>query len=213
MMKFNTKQQVLDIISQRTKTEDLKNYGYFSAMNLSKELGLSRNVISQYLNEYHNNGIFVKLNTRPVSFYSKKDLCKNYNYIDNTYESFKNLQEAITKANSRSTAFDKLIGNKGSLQLVVQQCKSSVTYPKGGLPMLLLGPTGVGKSFLAQMMFEYGLEKNIFNKNSRFIIVNCSEYSNNPELFLTNLFGSKKGAYTGADKNSEDCPGAEKGEA
>ena len=35
------------------------------------------------------------------------------------------------------------------------------------------------------------------------IAVNCSEYANNPELLTDNLFGHVKGAYTGADDETE----------
>ena len=35
-----------------------------------------------------------------------------------------------------------------------------------------------------------------------FVQVNCSEYANNPELLTANLFGYKKGAFTGADSDN-----------
>lgn len=45
------------------------------------------------------------------------------------------------------------------------------------------------------------MEKGILDKKGSFVTVNCAEYANNPELFLTNLFGYKKGSYTGAEKD------------
>ena len=39
----------------------------------------------------------------------------------------------------------------------------------------------------------------IKSKDSPFISFNCADYANNPQLLLGQLFGVKKGAYTGAD--------------
>ncbi|MCB7254118.1 sigma-54 factor interaction domain-containing protein, partial [Longicatena sp. 210702-DFI.1.199] len=39
-------------------------------------------------------------------------------------------------------------------------------------------------------------------EDRKFLIVNCSEYANNPELLTANLFGHKKGAFTGADRDN-----------
>lgn len=87
--------------------------------------------------------------------------------------------------------------------MAVNQCKATISYPPNGLPVLLYGPTGTGKSLMAQLMYEYGVNHKLIESNKKFIIVNCSEYANNPELLLANLFGHKKGAYTGADKDNK----------
>ena len=67
------------------------------------------------------------------------------------------------------------------------------------MPILLQGASGTGKSYIAQLIYQYAYctEK----IKGKFMTINCAEYSNNPELFLTNVFGYKKGAYTGADKD------------
>ena len=48
------------------------------------------------------------------------------------------------------------------------------------------------------------MEKNngIFSEKAKFVHVNCSEYANNPELITANLFGYKRGAFTGADNDN-----------
>ncbi len=202
-MEKDLKSQILESIIESSKSVDWNNTENFTASCLAEKLSASRNVVSQYLNEYVNDKLMVKVNTRPVLFFSKASLCNECDSLKDSYDSLDDLKSAVSKNSNRSISFTKLIGHQGSLNSIIQHCKSAITYPGSGLPILLLGNTGVGKSLIAQTMYEYGCEKNVFSESSRFITVNCSEYANNPEFFLTNLFGCKKGAYTGADKDRE----------
>lgn len=45
---------------------------------------------------------------------------------------------------------------------------------------------------MAQLMYEYALNHQLIEADKKFLIVNCSEYANNPELLTANLFGHKK---------------------
>ena len=56
---------------------------------------------------------------------------------------------------------------------------------------------------IASCMEKYARHQKIITPQARMISVNCSEYANNPELLSDNLFGHVKGAYTGADEESE----------
>lgn len=60
-------------------------------------------------------------------------------------------------------------------------------YPDNGLPIMIYGPTGTGKTLLANTMYDYALHQGVIESNSRFVSVNCSEYANNPELLTSNL--------------------------
>ena len=51
-------------------------------------------------------------------------------------------------------------------------------------------------------MHEYAVNNKIIDKEKKFIVMNCSEYANNPELLTANLFGHVKGAYTGANTDN-----------
>ena len=77
--------------------------------------------------------------------------------------------------------------------------------------MLILGPSGVGKSHLADAMYEFAKSTKNFNDNSKYIVFNCADYADNPQLLLSQLFGSVKGAYTGASEDKigivESCNG------
>ena len=117
------------------------------------------------------------------------------------YASLDELQAAL---HSKKNVFDEIIGSKQSLYGQIRQLKAAARYPGLGLPVLLTGPTGVGKSFLAQKYYEYCVSKGYVSCDKRFIQFNCAEYADNPELLSSILFGYKKGAFTGADA---DKPG------
>lgn len=65
-------------------------------------------------------------------------------------------------------------------------------------PVLLLGPSGSGKDFLAQKIHELSPRR-----NNRFVSVNCAAMNEN--LVESELFGHRKGSFTGA---IADRPGA-----
>jgi len=102
-----------------------------------------------------------------------------------------------------STAFDSMIGKKGSLLPIIEQAKAAILYPPQGLRTLLLGATGVGKSDLAEAMYRFAIERGKLSPQAPFIIFNCADYADNPQLLLSQLFGHAKGAFTGADRPKE----------
>jgi len=59
------------------------------------------------------------------------------------------------------------------------------------IPILILGPTGTGKSFLTKKVFE------ACHKNCPFIELNCAAIPEN--LLESELFGHEKGSFTGAN--------------
>lgn len=97
--------------------------------------------------------------------------------------------------------FSKIIGHNESMKLQIRQAQASVLYPPKGLHTLVLGPSGVGKSYLAQLMHEYAVTTGNFDDDAPFVAFNCADYADNPQLLLAQLFGYVKGAFTGADKD------------
>ncbi|HHV19194.1 MAG TPA: sigma 54-interacting transcriptional regulator, partial [Thermoanaerobacterales bacterium] len=104
----------------------------------------------------------------------------------------------LPKHSTELSAFKRIIGFDGSLKPQIQQAKAAILYPPHGLHTLILGPTGVGKSNLAEAMYDYALEIGSLPDGAPFIIFNCADYAENPQLLLSQLFGHVKGAYTGA---------------
>src|SRR5438270_12381274 len=50
-------------------------------------------------------------------------------------------------------------------------------------------------------MHNFALELHALPADAPFIASNCADYANNPQLLMAHLFGSMRGAYTGADRD------------
>ena len=146
---------------------------------LAKKIGLSRSVTSLYLNELAKDMDVVKSQSYPVVW------CLTGN-----------------KQGSNQEVFEQFIGSRGSAKSMIKTCKAAVSYPPKGLPILIHGNSGVGKTFLAHLIFDY-LNQQQANCSDNIVVFNCADYANNPELLSSTLFGHKKGAYTGADKDKK----------
>ncbi|AVK49986.1 Fis family transcriptional regulator [Clostridium sp. MF28] len=175
----------------------------FTASEIAKKFDVKRNTVSHYLNQMVDEGKIIKINTRPVYFlhYSQFEKCF-FGIKGNKYNSIEELffQKPLDEEKDK---FSELIGFKGSLEKALEQIKTSIFYPNNGLPIILSGPTGVGKSLLAKYIYNYSVEKQVISKDSPFIVFNCAQYYNNPELLSANLFGYIKGAFTGAESVKE----------
>lgn len=181
-----------------------ENAERFTAAWLSQKLNYSRNFISQLLNDLVAQKQCVKINTRPVYYLSRSQLLAQGYSVPDSVSVLPGWRELESyKTSSESDVFDRLIGKNGSLAYAIEQAKAAMTYPPQGLPMLLTGATGTGKSFLARLMVQYARSQGTLQENCPFVTINCAEYADNPELFLIHLFGYKKGAYTGADSDRQ----------
>lgn len=66
-----------------------------------------------------------------------------------------------------------------------------------------MGETGVGKSMFAELMHRFAIESKILRDEAPFIQFNCADYADNPQLVMAQIFGVKKGAYTGANQDND----------
>lgn len=147
------------------------------AQTLASLVNMTRANVSHELNNLCKEGKIQKSSGRPVLF-----------FISNTKNSI-----------SKESKLDELTKHNISLKKAIEQIKAAILYPPKGLPSLLLGDTGVGKSMIASLMYDYAVEMKVKPENSPFIVFNCADYSNNPQLLTSQLFGVKKGTYTGAE--------------
>ena len=142
-----------------------------SAIEIAEELDLLRGNVSNDLNKLVAEGKAVKFKGKPTLF----------------------------KAVNDTSMINKFSELNPSLYTALEQAKAAILYPPNGMNILLLGETGVGKSTFAGLIYKYAIEMEVKPKKSPFIIFNCADYANNPQLLLGQIFGVKKGAYTGAD--------------
>lgn len=155
-----------------------------SASEISEVLNINRANVSRCLNELYSERKLEKIQGRPVLYkITEEDIGK--------FEEIKN------------NSLDSLIGAQNSLQIAIQQAKAAMLYPPRGLHTLILGETGVGKSLFAELMYKFSVETGMLFSGAPFIHFNCADYADNPQLLIAYIFGVKKGAYTGADKDRE----------
>lgn len=108
-----------------------------------------------------------------------------------------------TKENKDEESFKKLIGYSGSLRNKIDLARAAILYPPNGLHTLIYGGSGVGKSELAECMYDFAVSSGAKPKNAPFIVFNCADYAENPNLLIAQLFGVVKGAYTGANSDKD----------
>ncbi|MGV3489614.1 MAG: sigma 54-interacting transcriptional regulator [Tuberibacillus sp.] len=189
--------------------EELLELEGFSASELADELDMLRNNVSLELNNLVREGRVIKIKKRPVLYIRRDTIKKNFgNIVDRTILEIPSLKSLYQKKIKPSISPDEnpfglLIGSEGSLKKIVDQAKAAVVYPPNGLHTLILGPTGSGKTLFAHMMHEYAKFVGKMDEHAPFIVFNCADYYNNPQLLLSQLFGHVSGAFTGAVGNKQ----------
>ncbi|QQK78589.1 sigma 54-interacting transcriptional regulator [Salicibibacter cibi] len=91
-----------------------------------------------------------------------------------------------------------------SLQPLIQQGLAALSYPFQSFHILFTGETGTGKTYLAERLYEIATREGYIKRSTPFITFNCADYAQNPELLVGQIFGIKKGAFTGS---VQDEPG------
>ena len=171
--------------------EELKSYSGggeaegLDAQQLAELTGIDRANVSRKLNELEREGRVIKLSGRPVRYMERE------------------VYDKCQEKEKKEPSFFFMIGQEGSLKKQIEQAKAAILYPPRGLRTLFLGPTGTGKTMLVERIYEYGKSVKALDEKARLIVFNCAEYAENPQLILAQLFGYKKGAFTGADRDSE----------
>ncbi|MAT40479.1 MAG: hypothetical protein CL946_12855, partial [Ectothiorhodospiraceae bacterium] len=87
----------------------------------------------------------------------------------------------------------RIVGSSQSLRRQIALTQKSAVYDE---PVLITGDTGTGKELFARYLHLYSRRH-----SQPYHVVNCSAISN--DLFESELFGHKKGAFTGALADSD----------
>lgn len=164
-------------ISDRKLTMELNNIGY----------QISRFTISQMKKEILEVGDNVE-----------EDGLKFVENVKNN-KKLEEIEKSDKEVQCQENAFEEIIGYDTSLKMQISQAKAAVLYPPRGLHTLILGPSGIGKSQLAEAMYKFAIASNRLTGYSPFIVFNCADYADNPQLLMAQLFGYSKGSFTGAD--------------
>ena len=171
---------------------------------LSEIVAIKRNAVSQDLNALHREGQLIKIKTRPVLFLDFTTLKEQYDFAPTSllFTSYEEFHHSIVNPARASIAnddpFNEMIGATGSLREIISKAKAAVLYPPNGLHVLMTGPSGVGKTKFAEFMHAFASQNLTDRTEVPFVYFNCAEYYNNPELLTAQLFGYKKGTFTGA---------------
>lgn len=201
------KDALLAFLTNQTDFFDPENVSeVFTARYLAQRFAMQRNTASHYLNQLVAQGVLIKINTRPVYFLHKQAFCQQFFPLSRN--EFASVAELLAQGESMRDPddhFSLLIGHNESLKKPIEQLKTALFYPDGGLPLLITGESGTGKSYVAQLMHDYAIAQSLLPPDAPFIRFNCAQYASNPELLAANLFGYVKGAFTGA---LSDKPGA-----
>ncbi|NRD78938.1 sigma 54-interacting transcriptional regulator [Bacillus sp. BRMEA1] len=176
-----------------------------SAQEIANQLEMERSNVSSELNKLVRLEKVIKIKSFPVRYVplevAERILQKKWDTNQMEVESLQPPEKPQLKNMISKDPFEHLIGAKGSLKKPISQAKAAVLYPPNGLHILLLGPTGSGKSLFANRIYQYALFANKLQQGAPFITFNCADYYNNSQLLLSQLFGHKKGSYTGATED------------
>ena len=133
MKEISVKESLSRLLAERTALLNGDDLAPLTTQDLAEALSASRNVVSQYLNEWTETGGVVKAGSRPVTFFDREKLQHGYAkpLKQSFFSTIEELRQELKRLEKRS-AFDRLVGYGGSLAYCIEQCKAAICYPGGG---------------------------------------------------------------------------------
>jgi DNA-binding NtrC family response regulator len=107
------------------------------------------------------------------------------------FQALKSANRRSIRRNQERFTFRKVVAKSGAMQSVFETLRSVVDLDT---TVLIHGETGVGKELLARSVHYSGVRR-----DRPFVAVNCAAIPE--ELFESELFGSRRGAFTGASEH------------
>ncbi len=101
------------------------------------------------------------------------------------------LKQALSKQ-EQNFSIEHIVHSSPKMQQLLKLVKVAA---KADSPVLISGETGTGKELIAKALHSESARK------GQFLAINCSAIT--PGLLESELFGHKKGAFTGADRDKE----------
>jgi transcriptional regulator with AAA-type ATPase domain/transcriptional regulatory protein LevR len=146
----------------------------YSTEEIANAVGASRANVSSDLNRLFEEQLVEKLPGWPVKYRASSALLTPLP-----------AEKSKTALANADTVFDHFVGHNGSMSMEIEKAKAAVLYPLNGLPLLIGGKTGVGKTTFAKLLYEYAKR--------------AERIEADPQLIMAQLFGYARGAYTGAE--------------
>ncbi len=118
----------------------------------------------------------------------------SYAIIDLDLSKYDQLAQRFQIEQEEATSFLKsgIVTRNKAFNTMIEQIEKVAIRTTS--PVLLMGPTGAGKSQLARRIYE--LKKRRHQANGQFIEINCATLKG--DNAMSTLFGHKRGAFTGA---------------
>ncbi|HQR08248.1 MAG TPA: sigma-54 dependent transcriptional regulator [Gemmatales bacterium] len=109
------------------------------------------------------------------------------------YRQWKLENQWLRREVHRAPASEMVVGQSAAMQTVMATLGK---VARTRATVLILGESGTGKELIARALHQQGPDH-----EERFLAINCAAIPN--ELLESQLFGHRKGAFTGADKDME----------
>lgn len=134
------------------------------------------------------------LQTSPPRKKDQADTAGSYAIIDLDLSRYNKIAQRFAREHDESLSFLKagIATRNADFNRTIERIEH--VAGRSSAPMLLIGPTGAGKSFLARRVYE--LKRQRQQLEGRFIEVNCATLRG--DSAMSSLFGHVKGAFTGA---------------
>ena len=209
--------------TQNVSDTELKEQAALTTSLIAENLNIARSNVSKELNELVRKNKLSKISGRPVRYcrplteegqlpqQSSQDPSSYHiedgiSGMDLGKKKLAGTLEEPTRPvtlNKNTNIFDRMIGKSRSMHNQIEQAKAAMLYPPRGLNTLIIGPTGSGKTYFANAMFEFAQTKGLIDRQQQLVTFNCADYAHNPELLMSHLFGYIQGAFTGANDEQD----------
>lgn len=187
-----TRRDIYSYLDFQTREFDPARLERFTTQDIASAVSVSRNLASQYLNDLVREGLVVKVGTRPL-YYLHRHSIERYLQARVEKTAYQSIEELLSLRGSRAARnFERAVGHDLSLSSAIERMRVAMEYPPCGLPVLIMGASGTGKTYLAKLMLEYGKDIGLLGPDASMTAVDCSRYLLNPERIVDDYLGTAR---------------------
>ena len=185
-----TQKDLLSYLDAITREFDADKLERHTTADIARNLSISRNLCSQYLNDLVRRGFMVKAGTRPIYYFHQHDL-ERYLQVKIDCASYATVGELLAlRGVCQCEGFERAIGYDLSLSTAVSQMCTALAYPPCGLPVLIAGASGTGKTYLANLMLTHAKGTGLLDGAATVTAVDCAQYLMRPLDIIAGFEGT-----------------------